>query len=85
MRGKEIKDKYGAVKGKTLMETRRKQGWYYEDPDFPGDEDDACRVSCFDLSSFVDLLMGGCLRKLGIMFERPRNSGTRSSSLTGSP
>ena len=47
MRGKEIKEKYGLEKAKTLMESRKKQGWYYEDPDFPGDEDDACQCLLF--------------------------------------
>lgn len=42
MRGKDIKVKYGADKGQKLINARKTQGWWYEDPDFPGDEDDAC-------------------------------------------
>ena len=41
MRGKDIKAKYGTEKALKLMESRTAQGWWYEDPDFPGDSDDA--------------------------------------------
>ena len=41
MRGKDIKARYGNEKGERLMNTRRTQGWWYEDADFPEDADDA--------------------------------------------
>lgn len=61
MRGKDVKAKYGDVKGQKLMETRRTQGWFYEDPDFPGDPDDACPILSTLFPFYAGLISFGCV------------------------
>ena len=40
MQGRDIKARYPAQKATQIIESRKSEGLYYEDPDFPGDDDD---------------------------------------------
>lgn len=40
IQGKVLRDKYSPEKFQRLIETRKSQGLYYEDKDFPGDDDE---------------------------------------------
>ena len=42
VQGKDLRDKYDEDKFTKLTNSRREAGLYYEDPDFPGDVDEAC-------------------------------------------
>ena len=41
VQGRDIRAKYPEAKAKQLMDARKADGMYYEDPDFPGDDDDS--------------------------------------------
>ena len=38
--GKVLKQRYSPEKWKTILASRKQSGLYYEDPDFPGDDDE---------------------------------------------
>lgn len=40
MQGKEFKAKYSEEKWQKILHSRKAAGLYYEDEDFPGDDDD---------------------------------------------
>lgn len=52
--GKELKTQYTAEKWEAVKASRRTAGLYYEDEDFPGDEDDA-RTCVRQIFSFSDI------------------------------
>lgn len=45
VKGRDIKEQYGDTKGQQIINKRTADGWYYADPDFPDDPDEACLKS----------------------------------------